>query len=87
MRCHEVFILKSTQEEAYPAGQIFTGKEKKSDLDCFDFHLAAKVRRCYMPPDLHLSLGRREATTAQALKAPPIAINKEQALRGSPQQR
>lgn len=40
-----------------------------------------------MPPDLRLSLGRREATTAQALKVPPIAINKEQALRGGPQQR
>lgn len=40
-----------------------------------------------MSPDLRLSLGRREATTAQALKVPPIAINKEQALRGGPQQR
>lgn len=57
-------------------------QEKKISLGWFDFHLVAEVTKCYNPPELNRSLGKRKVATA--LKVPHTGINKEHALRGCP---
>lgn len=60
----------------------FLQEKKKISLDWFYFHLVTEVTKCYNPPELNHSLGKKKVATA--LKAPHTGTNKEHALRGCP---